>query len=47
MHRLFYPAWKFHLHAHRLRRFRWADYEVCRHPLCRLAWWLEAWAWYR
>jgi hypothetical protein len=23
-----------------------ADYEVCRRPLCRLAWWLENLLWY-
>ena len=23
-----------------------ADYDVCRDPLCRAAWWLERWLWY-
>jgi hypothetical protein len=41
MHRLFYATWQYHLKNHRL-----ADYEVCPHLPCRVAWWLERQLWY-
>jgi len=42
VHRLFYRTWQRHLQHHKPP----GDYEVCRHPLCRLSWWLERRLWY-
>ena len=41
MHRLVDRTWQHHLKQHKPS----GDYEVCRHLLCRLSWWLECRLW--